>query len=53
MYRYGSIFPMDIPKYLPFNAPFKKSNRVGGVKTPPYERCVKLQFCINISRPIT
>ena len=22
---------------VPYNAPFKKSNPVGGVKTPPYE----------------
>ena len=30
---------MDIPKKT-FNAPFKKSNRVGGVMTPPYENKV-------------
>ena len=23
---------------VPYNAPFKKSNPVGGVKTPPYEK---------------
>ena len=29
-----------ISEVVPFNVPIKKRNRVGGVKTPPYERCV-------------
>ena len=37
---------MVIPEIVPFNAPFKRSNRVGGVKTPPYERYDKLQFTV-------
>ena len=37
MYHFVGIYPINIPKIVPFNSPFKKSNRVGGVKTPPYE----------------
>ena len=32
---------MIISEIIPFNVPFKNQNRVGGVKTPPYERCDK------------
>ena len=35
---------MIISEIIPFNVPFKNQNRVGGVKTPPYERCDKCQF---------
>ena len=30
-------FPVVILEIVPFNAPFINNNRVGGVKTPPYE----------------
>ena len=37
MCRFIGIFPVNIPKNVSFIEPLKKTNRVGGVKTPPYE----------------
>ena len=36
LYTVFVIFPMVISEVIPFNVPFKKSSRVGGVETPPY-----------------